>query len=375
MPSRSLPKISGWRNAGKTLIGDTDRLRIREGGEVMALTKWDEYLIHQIPGTIDTVGSDDIHFMDRMAFITHNADGTLYLFAGLGSYPNANVMDGFVCVRHKQMQRNIRVSRHLNNDRAKTEVGVFRVEVLEPLKRWGIHLGENELGIGCSLEFNGRFPPYLQTPENAKGVQSHYNQVGYYSGGISMDDQKFQVDRFIGVRDRSWGVRGPGIMRIFDVYFWIHAHFPGFTLSLTYLDTLGDHHKVRQGAILKDDGSVIPIVRVRHRIEFLTKSKIYTKVTLLVEDAQGKERVLIARPISSPAYLAGAGYDDRHGLDRGPLHVEGEEWDVFEVVKSDPSRFLYLHYVADFQLDQALGTGLIESSFGYPEDWRYEPTL
>lgn len=341
----------------------------------MALTEWDEYLIHQIPGTIDAVGTDDPHFMDRMAFICHNAEGSLYLFAGLGTYPNANVMDGFICVRHNQIQRNIRVSRHLENDRANTEVGMLTVKVLEPLKRWSIRLGKNELGMGCSLEFNGRYPPYLQNPEDAKGVQSHYNQVGDYTGRISLDNQSFEVKRFLGVRDRSWGVRGPGIMRIFDVYFWIHAHFSDFTLSITYLDALVDIPKVRQGAILKDDGSVIPIVNIRHCVEFLPESKTYSKITLQIEDAEGKERMLTVHPISPPAYLAGAGYDDRHGLDRGPFHVEGEEWDVFDVVASDPSRFIYSHRIAEFQLDQEVGRGLIESSFGHPEDWQYEPSL
>jgi hypothetical protein len=341
----------------------------------MALTEWDEYLIHQIPATIDTVGSDDPHFMDRMVFLCHNAEGTLYLFAGLGVYPNVNVMDGFVTVRHNQIQRNIRVSRHLQNDRTHTEVGPLSIKVLEPMKRWSLHLDENRFGIGCSLEFNNRAVPYLIPPQEARGVQSHYNQVGVYTGAISLDEHKFAVDGFVGARDRSWGIRGPGVMRMFDVYFWIHAHFSNFAMTIIYLDILGSDQKVRKGAISYEDGTVIPIHDIRHRVEFLPGSKTYSKVTLLIEDAQGKERRLTANPISPPSYLAGAGYDDRHGLDKGSMHVEGEEWDVFDIVRSDPSRFIYSHRIAEVQLDQDFGVALVESSFGYPEDWRYEPTL
>jgi hypothetical protein len=341
----------------------------------MTLTEWDEYLIHQIPGTIDTVGSDSPHFMDRMIFVCHNTEGTLYFLAGLGSYPNVDVMDGFVCLRHNQTQRNIRVSRHLHNDRANTEVGMLSFKVLEPLKRWSIHLGKNSFGIGCSLEFNGRIAPFLQTPEDGGGLQSHYHQVGCYTGNISLDEYEFAVDGFLGVRDRSWGVRGPGLLGIIDVWFWIHAHFSDFTLSFMYLDILGDTRKLRQGAILKNDGSVIPIVNIRQHVDFLPESKAYSKITMLIEDTQGKERHLTVKPISPPVYLAGAGYDDRHGLDRGPFHVEGEEWDVFQVANSEPSRFIYSQHVAEFQFDQDAGIGNIESSFGLPEDWQYKPTL
>ena len=73
----------------------------------MAVTEWDEYLVHQILAFIDTVEIDDPYFQDRFFFTCHSADGDLELMAGLGSYPNGNVMDGFVCVRHQGTQRNI----------------------------------------------------------------------------------------------------------------------------------------------------------------------------------------------------------------------------------------------------------------------------
>lgn len=80
-------------------------------------------------------------------------------------------------------------------------------------------------------------------------------------------------------------------------------------------------------------------------------------------------------PIFLPSYLTGTGYDGRHGLDRGLFNIEGEERDVFDIAKSDPSRFVYSHRIAEFQLDQDTGTGLIESTFGYAEDWQYVPSL
>jgi len=38
------------------------------------------------------VESDDPYFTDRFFFTCHNAEGTLELMAGLGTYPNVNVI-------------------------------------------------------------------------------------------------------------------------------------------------------------------------------------------------------------------------------------------------------------------------------------------
>src|SRR3972149_6379588 len=108
-------------------------------------------------------------------------------------------MDGFICIRHNNIQRNLRISRHLKNDRANTEIGMLSFKVLEPLKRWRIQLGENNLKMGCSLEFNGRGAPFSQTPEQAgQGTQAHYNQMGTFRGTISLDGRNYEVNNFLG---------------------------------------------------------------------------------------------------------------------------------------------------------------------------------
>ncbi len=348
----------------------------------MAITEWDEHLIHQIPDTIDAVGSGDPHWVDRFFFGCHNAEGTLHLMAGVGTYPNVNVMDGFVCVRHKDVQRNIRVSRHLQADRANTEVGPLSFKVLEPLKRWGIYLGDNDYDIGCSIEFEGRVAPYLfpkiggDDPEAA--VLIHYNQPGRYNGSITFEGQQFNADSFLGARDRSWGIRRPGSFAALEVYLWIQAQFASCSLTLLYVEVLDGAIKMCMGAILNDDGSVIPIVETRHRIEFIPGFRSYNKIEMVLKGANGEEKQLIAKPISPESYMSGCGYDDRHGLDRGPFHVEGERWeDVSQPVAIKSPLFATHHQQnqrdAELQLDGESGVGLIESSFSRVETWQYKP--
>lgn len=337
----------------------------------MAITEWDDYLIHQIPDTIDALESGDPHWMDRFFFGCHNAEGTLHLMAGLGTYPNVNVMDGFVCVRHNGTQRNIRVSRHLQADRANTQVGPLSFKVLEPLKRWGIYLGDNDYGIGCSLEFEGRGAPYL-FPK--LGTQVHYNQPGRYTGSIILEGQQFNADGFLGPRDRSWGIRHPGSFAALEIYLWIQAQFSSSSLTLLYVELQDGAVRAAIGAILNDEGSVIPIAEARHQIEFIPRLRAYNKIEMLLKDATGQERHFTAKPISPGCYMNGGGYDDRHGVDRGPFHVEGERWDVSQPVGIESPLFGMYQRDAQFQLDGESGVGLIEASFSRVETWQYRPS-
>ncbi|MCK4351185.1 MAG: hypothetical protein KAX13_10010, partial [Candidatus Krumholzibacteria bacterium] len=123
-----------------------------------------------------------------------------------------------------------------------------------------------------------------------------------------------------------------------------------------------------------DDGSTIPIVETRHRIEFVPGFREYTKMEMLLKDASGEERNMIVKPISLGCYMSGGGYDDLHGLDRGTFHVEGERWDVSQPVGADSPLFGQYQRDAELQLDAESGVGLIEASFGRAEAWQYEPS-
>ena len=127
----------------------------------MALTDLDEYLIHQTGDTLDSPEGGNPDFVDRLYVGCHSPDGNVHLAVGLGAYPNKNIMDGYIILRHGSNQHNIRVSRHLQSDRALTEIGPLRIKVLEPHKRWGVYLDETDFGIRSSVEFHRRVPPFL----------------------------------------------------------------------------------------------------------------------------------------------------------------------------------------------------------------------
>lgn len=347
----------------------------------MPITEKDEYLIQQAADTVDIGVNEDPDFMDRLYFGCHNPEGTLFLVAGLGTYPNINIMDGYVMVRQNDIQYNLRLSRHLQDDPTKTQpgdrtitrIGPLSIKVIEPLKRWGIHLDDNDYGIGCSLEFEGQVPSYGEKAPQAL-YYGHYNQMGQYKGTINIGSQQFNVDGFIGARDRSRRKKQAGQRGAARGHFFIQVHFPGSYLTLVYAPLWdGDFHWC-QGAVLNNDGSIIPIVEMRHRIEFMPTVRALTRVELLLKDANGKERHVTAQPISPAIYFNGGGYNHQ-GEDRGPLSIEGEQWDVSQPAGIDSPLFGFHEYIAEFQMDGETGVGILEASFSPVKEHEYEPNL
>lgn len=344
----------------------------------MALTDLDEYLIHQTGDTMDAPEDGNPDFVDRLYIGCHSSDGSVHLAVGLGSYPNKNIMDGYVILRYGNIQHNLRLSRHLQADRAKSEIGPLSVKVLEPHKRWSVALDENAHGLRCDVEFEARVPPFLCPKLVIPGgvvSQGHYFQTGRFKGSIVVDGQTIDANEFIGVRDRSWGVRGTGKGGAKGFFhLWCHAHFQSFTVSLLHVEVENGVVMLSDAVISNDDGSVIPIVEIRHRIEFLEGARSPATMELLLKDAVGNQRRLAAKVVSAGMYLNGGGYN-RPAEDGGVLSVECDHWDVSEPVGIDSPRFGNVEPIAEFHFDGMRGVGILESSWNRDENYEYRPSF
>jgi hypothetical protein len=344
----------------------------------MAIIEWDEFYIHQTAGFINEVDNDDPHAFERTFIGCHSADGEVHLMMGLGAYPNVNVMDGFICVRYKNVQRNIRISRHMQDDRPNTVVGPLTLKVIDPLKRGGLYLSANDYKIECSLEFEGRTKPLPRPRPANRSLDAPVRQAGFdqglrYKGSIIFEDQNINADDFIGVRDRTWGIRKPGTIHGLGFYLWPQVHFSTFYLNLFIAETM-DGLAVVWGSFVNDDGSEIPIVEQLHRIEFVPGFRSYSKIELMLKGADGKKRHLICNPLSPECYMKGGGYEDLHGKDRGPFLIEGECWDVSTPAAIDSPMFGMHQRDNNFEMDGEKGAGLIESMFNQSLSWDYKPS-
>lgn len=335
----------------------------------MTISDWDDYLIHQSAKTVHMMESDDPDAMERLYVGCHNADGTLHFASGLGTYPNRNVMDAYVCIRDRDVQHNLRFSRHLRGDRDKMQVGPLTVEVLEPQKRWCVRIDDNEHGITGSVEFVARGDPHMTAPP------SHYDQLGRFTGHLDLRGEHFNLDQFVGARDRSWGIRPAGMFTSPDWqgHFWINVHFPSHCFTLVQGGIWNGNTRCG-AAIITDDGNVVPINELRHRIDFEPGLRGLNGLQMRLVDTNGVQRDVSARRISPAIYFNGGGYD-RPGEDRGPLSVEYDQWDVSWMPDEKSARFGLHQQIAEFEMDGELGAGILEASFSPDPEREYLATL
>ena len=181
----------------------------------MALTKGDDYPIHQTSEPIAYAGTDR-NFYDRYFFNGYGEEGDDFFAAAFGVYPHLNIADASFCIIRDGVQTSLHASRWLGLERMDLSVGPIRIEVVEPLRRLRLIVDAPDLGVAADLVFEGRsFPieePRFIRRQGPRAFMDYtrLTQNGRYSGWLELDGKKTPVDGWMGTRDRSWGVRPIG---------------------------------------------------------------------------------------------------------------------------------------------------------------------
>jgi hypothetical protein len=178
----------------------------------------DEYPVHQVPLSMRHMATSDRNAYDRCYFNAHDRSGHVFLVTGMGVYPNLGVIDAYATVRVGDTQYTVRTSDALGDDRMAQRVGPYRIEVIEPLERIRVICEGAPQGVEFDLEWTGSFPA-VEEPAHVmrQGGRiildaARFAQVGTWSGTLRAGDHEFTVDgdRWVGTRDRSWGIRPVG---------------------------------------------------------------------------------------------------------------------------------------------------------------------
>jgi hypothetical protein len=180
----------------------------------MALSRGDDYPIHQTPDPVAYAGTDR-NFYDRYFFNGYAPDGSGFFAAAFGVYPHLDVADAHFCVVRNGVQHCLHASRHLGMERMALECGPIRIEIIQPLQQLRVIVdGE---GIAADITFTGRaFPieePRFTWRVGPRTVMDYtrLTQNGHYDGWIEVDGAREALPSgSMGTRDRSWGVRPIG---------------------------------------------------------------------------------------------------------------------------------------------------------------------
>lgn len=287
----------------------------------------------------------DPGWFDRFYMNVHSPSTDVTLSLGMGRYPQAGVIDGFASLVGPGGQRNFRASREATAGERRLEAGPLSAEIVEPLRRWRLRLGDNETGFSYDFEFDGDVAPidagHIERRSRKTGALldwSHFVQVGRVQGKLTVDGatRELTADSWFGLRDRSWGIRpGAGAEPPKEApsptagkHDWVLGRIgnQAFFYLLSGGGSRGPH---LLGAGLSGPGGESKVTAVERVLDWDERGRFRgARATLRTES--GETLGLTAGAPAATIYLRGGLYGGWRGLaqgmPRGSLVCEGERW-------------------------------------------------
>ena len=180
------------------------------------LNKLDDFPIHQTAEPIAHPASSDRNVYDRTWYNGYAADGSYYFAIGMSLFPHRGILDcALSVVERNGRQHSFFGSRRAPLERTEMQVGPFRMEVLEPLRRARVTLDDNDSGIRCELTFSARTAAIEEERQTTwTGTRrtmdtTRFLQFGRWTGRIGHPDGELDLSagQCHATKDRSWGTR------------------------------------------------------------------------------------------------------------------------------------------------------------------------
>ncbi|MEO8813123.1 MAG: hypothetical protein ABI376_09470 [Caulobacteraceae bacterium] len=348
----------------------------------MALTRGDDFPIHQTPDPVAYSGTDR-NFYDRYFFNGYGSQGDSFFALAFGVYPHLNIADAAFCVVRDGVQINLHASRWLNMERMDLAVGPIAIEVVEPLVRLKLIVEAPEQGVRAQIVFEARaFPveePRFVRRSGPRAFMDYtrLTQNGRYTGWVEVDGRRESVDGYTGTRDRSWGVRPVGARDAQEVvppqapqFFWIWgpSNFERGSFFFHSNEDAAGAPWNRRAVWAVDgaaEGGLDETADCGIQIDWKPATRHARKAVVTLRDGDAT-RSITYEP-SYEFFMMGLGYGHPkwgHGLVHGPLAVEREDMRLSEV---DPRQPHHLHVQAlckvTYEQDgatHAVGRGVLE---------------
>jgi len=347
----------------------------------MTVGPLDEFPIHQVPLPVGWAGTSDRNFYDRCYLNAHDRTGDVFVITGAGWYPNLGTKDAFLLVRRGDVQTAVHLSDAIDGDRLAQRVGNYRVEVSEPLRRLRVVLDETE-GIAADLTWEGSFPVVREQPHVMRSGSrvtldaQRFAQVGTWAGTLAVDGEEIAVtpDRWVGSRDRSWGIRPVGEAEPagrpadppFEGMWWLYVplRFDDFAVVLVVQEDPDGYRTLNDCTRVWPDGRLEQLGWPRVSVRYASGTRVPTGATICCTTPDGEPlRIEVESRLAVPLHV-GAGYggdsDWSHGLWKGPGFTERVTYDVTDDAVAGKVMFGVLDHVARATIDGAEGWGLFE---------------
>jgi hypothetical protein len=330
------------------------------------LNKLDDFPIHQTPEPIAHPATSDRNVYDRTWFNGYANDGSYYFGIGMAIYPHRGILDcAFSVVKADGRQYCFYGSRRAPTERTEMQVGPFRIEVIEPMRRCRVVLEDNESGVSCDLTFSARTAAIQEARQTlwsgARRIMdaTRFDQFGRWSGVVRSPEGEIKVTEDVchGTKDRSWGVRNVGepetggAPRMPQGFFflWAPLFWEDHISHAIFFDGQQGEALVREGitaplyASEKDvpgveDGLDKRMATARHRIDYHPGTRLARSAEIDLVDHDGGVRTISLEPILK-FQMKGLGYGHPEwgqGMWKGDLAVGHESFDPRQLNPLEP---------------------------------------
>ena len=330
------------------------------------LNKLDDFPIHQTPEPIAYPATSDRNVYDRTWFNGYASDGSYYFGVGMAVYPHRGVLDcAFSVVRPDGRQHCFYGSRRAPTERTEMQVGPFRIEVIEPMKRARVVLEDNDSGISCDLTFSARTAAIQEARQTLwrgarRGMDAtRFDQFGRWSGLVRDPDGEIKVEEAVchGTKDRSWGVRGVGEpetggapqSRGGAFFLWAPLFWEDHITHAIFFDGQSGEALVREGIVAPlyaseaevpgvEDGLDQRMATARHRVRYHPGTRLARSAEIDLIDHDGGVRTIALDPILK-FQMKGLGYGHPEwgqGMWKGELATGHESFDPRQLNPLEP---------------------------------------
>jgi hypothetical protein len=351
----------------------------------------DEYPIHQSALPMSRVASSDRNFYDRCYFNAHDRSGDIFLVTGLGVYPNLGVIDAYAAARSKDRQWSVRFSDALTERGMDQQVGGYRIEVTEPLRKLHLTCQSPDSSLDFDLYWTGSFPAMaedshlLMSGSRPIVDSSRFCQLGSWSGRLRVGDQEFDVgdDRWSGARDRSWGIRPVGeseppgrAAEALTGFWWLYMplRFSSCALIVILQENPDGFRTLSNAQRIWPDGRVEQLGWPRVEISYAPGTRHPRSARIHLADAAGKPVCVEIETLTSLPLHIGAGYngdpDWSHGRWMGRNWASTSVCDLTDPAVAARIPWGVTDHMARASMDGEEGWGMFEhASMG-----RHDPT-
>ncbi|WP_235916153.1 hypothetical protein [Antrihabitans cavernicola] len=328
------------------------------------------------------VDTSDKNFYDRSYLNAINPDGDLFLVSGFGVYPNLGVVDAFAIARKGDRQWAVRFSDALEHRSLDLAVGDYRIEVVEPLCRLRVVCGGDDGGLGFDLTWEAtcaavQEPPHLMMSSTRPILDaSRFAQTGAWSGTIAVDGEDVSVtpDRWMGTRDRSWGIRPVGdpdpagrtAEAPTEGFWWLYLplRFEGFSIIVIAQENPDGFRILNDATRIWDDGRIEQLGWPRIDIDYRSGTRRPDAATIHLTDRTGTPVTIALTTRDGMALHVGGGYggdpDWSHGQWRGRGWVSRTVYDLTDPAVAGRIPYGVNEYPTIADCDGVHGVGMFE---------------